>query len=347
MASENKSNDQLTWRKALKKETWFHGDISCDEAEARLSVAGTTGSFLVRFSRNLYIFSYIGGKEIVRHLKVPFYFDWCDSSEQTIFKEFPNLDNEYEVIKKILSLNCPFFIRPVSRTEVSFPDIRKVTLEKRSSEKYVCKICNFKALNGNQQFLVHNRRHRLIWCKKCSGFMTLGSRYFHRFSCDPDPDAAVYECDNCKTKYNSKKNLRGHKKICDQKKFKCSICVKVFMTPGKLDSHLMERHQGFHSCDVCGKKLKSRKSLIFHQQSIHDIDTNNQTKSFFCPKCQYKTFNLPVLKYHIKNTHDNSTKYSCTECSFSSKLKKEYSKHFDTHKAKQKEDKSIDICIGF
>ena len=42
MASKNKSNDQLTWRKALKKESWFHGDISCDEAEARLSVAGTT-----------------------------------------------------------------------------------------------------------------------------------------------------------------------------------------------------------------------------------------------------------------------------------------------------------------
>ena len=56
-------------------------------------------------------------------------------------------------------------------------------------------------------------------------------------------------------------------------------------------------------------------------------------------------FRSPVAG--LKTIHDNSTKYSCTECSFSSKLKKEYAKHFEKHKAKQKEDKSIDIFIGF
>ena len=340
MASENKTNAHLTWRKALRKETWFHGDISCDEAVARLSLAGKTGSFLVRFSHNLYIFSYMGSKEKVRHLQVP------HSLDHTLIQTFPNLDNEYEVIKKIFSLNCPFFTLPVSRTEVNFPNITKVTLEKRSSEKYVCKICNIKAPNGSK-FIVHNRRHKLIWCSKCSGFMTIASRYLHRLSCDPEPDSPVYECDNCKSKYNTRRNFKLHTKKCDLKKFKCITCEKVFLTQEKVDSHFKDKHEQFHSCHICGNILKSRSALIFHQQSLHDINTEKHTKSFFCPKCQFKTFNLSVLKYHIKITHDQRTKYSCTECSFTSKFKTEYVKHLGKHKSKQKEDKNIDIFVGF
>ena len=46
------------FNEGLLEETWFHGEISCDEAEARLALA-KAGSFLVRNVGILYIFSIV------------------------------------------------------------------------------------------------------------------------------------------------------------------------------------------------------------------------------------------------------------------------------------------------
>ena len=345
----NDQDAQFAGRTALRKELWFHGDISCDEAVARLSVHGTPGSFLVRYSHNLYIFSFIEkGREKVRHIKVPFDYGRIDpgpknTGDQILLEEFPDLKNEYEVIKKIFSLNCPFFTLPVSRPELNLPDIRKVTLEKRSSERYVCKVCNFKANEGWKN-VKHSQQHRLYWCKRCQGFMTLASRYNHSLSCEPDKP--FYQCDNCKTKIRKPTEFKRHQRLCLQKKFKCSSCEKVFLTKEKLDVHTTEIHQLSRiSCNICGNTYSSRKTLNYHEQTIHDIGTKERNFSFFCPKCEFKTFTTILLERHVRHTHDPTTKtpkYQCIESPFGSNRRTEYVKHLEKHK----EDEKVDIFIG-
>ena len=89
----------------------------------------------------------------------------------------------------------------------------------------------------------------------------------------------------------------------------------------------------------------SRKSLNYHEQTIHDIGTEKLNFSFFCPKCEFKTFTPLLLERHVRHTHDPTTKtkkYQCIECPFCSNRRTEYVKHLEKHK----EDEKVDIFIG-
>ena len=333
MASKNLLNDQNSFgsREALDSEPWFHGDISCDEAVARLSVAGTAGSFLARYSDQLYIFSFIHNDNTIRHFKVPF------NANYSLIKEFPGLNDEYKVMKKILSMKCPFFTKPVARPAVNLPT--KVTLEKRYLDtRFVCSICNFKA-KSKQHLNSHINNHRFCWCKRCGVFTLMASYSNHKLVCDPN--TTVFNCEHCR-KFKAKypKELKQHQKKCFQRKHRCRNCEKIFLTKEKLDFHYIRVHENHCPCNVCGRILGSRKTLIAHQKQMHDIGTE-LLKSFFCPKCEFKTYGKAVLGRHVK-THREKTHFKCTICSFTSWKNSEYTRHLKTH-----ENTNVNIFIGY
>ena len=99
--------------KVLIGETWYHGEISCEEAEARLALAEKVGSFLVRNVGRIYMFSFVGTKSGFKHVKVP------TTRKASVLKEKlvePSiLESEYQVIKHILNMGCKYFLYPVDR----------------------------------------------------------------------------------------------------------------------------------------------------------------------------------------------------------------------------------------
>ena len=337
MASEELPNVQHSAgsREALNNETWFHGDISCDEAVARLSVAGTAGSFLVRYSDPFYIFSFIHNNNKIRHFKVPF------NANFSLIKEFPDLNDEYKVMKKILSLKCQYFTKPVARPGVNLPT--KVILEKRCLERIVCSICNFKA-ESKEHLNGHMNNHRFCWCKRCGVFFSMAYYSHHKIACDPN--TTLFPCEHCR-KFKGKfpKELKQHQQKCLQKKHRCSTCEKVFLSQEKLDFHYLRVHEKNCPCNICGKILGSRKAFIAHQKEMHNIGTE-LLKLFFCPKCEFKTYGKAVLGRHVK-THDKKTQLKCKICSFTSWKNTKYAQHLKTHENTKNTIFKNTIFIGY
>ncbi|XP_063055895.1 zinc finger protein 62 homolog [Engraulis encrasicolus] len=163
----------------------------------------------------------------------------------------------------------------------------------------------------------------------------------------PDDERGPYQCDVCGKILNSKYSLTAHKQLnsdekphaCKREKVthQCDVCGKILSKKESLISHKrlhtgerpyackqcdrafrhhsnFMKHQITHSatrprfeCDVCGKQVLAKKSLIMHK-SLHA-----DTRHYACKHCD-KTFALhALLKMHMKG-HTGEKRHGCTQC---------------------------------
>ena len=330
------------FNEGLFEENWFHGEVSCDEAEARLSLHDRAGSFLVRNVGSLYIFSVVGkiqNKVSIKHLKVPY------TRKHGLLKENPGLKTEYEVIRHILSSGCKYFLQTT--------DFKNIKIEKEEKESLKCKICekNAKSIGDSHQ---HQQQHTFGFCPRCKGLTLVTNYAHHRRTCDPD---FILRCETC-SKYETKcpKSLNFHKKKCQAlylSPFKCSSCDEPFITEKKLHIHEIKVHKKRVLCDLCGMSL-NKKSIYMHKQIVHKLDViKSKNKSRYqCPKCDFKTPFQKYIEHHMNFKHkEDKHKYQCDACSFSTRYKLEMKKHnaqFHKYLIPIKEKKSEKIVIiGF
>ena len=305
------------FNEGLLEETWFHGEISCDEAKARLSLNDQVGSYLVRNVGSLYILSFVGKiKHKIKHLTVPY------SRAHGLLKENPGLKTEYEVVRYILSLGCKWFLHPVHRSKIIQPsDLENVKIEREDKKSLRCKLCENLSKSISDAY-VHDANHRLSFCQRCKDLVLATSQVNHKRMCNPD---FILKCKIC-SKYETKcpKALRRHTNTC-QTNLKCSPCDKSFMTEKKLQRHECLVHKKRVSCDLCGMKL-SLKSVLMHKRNVHKLDivrSKNESR-YQCPKCDFKTPYKQLLGKHL-NTHKH--KYQCNDCSFSTNKQLHIEKH--------------------
>lgn len=109
----------------------------------------------------------------------------------------------------------------------------------------------------------------------------------------------------------------------------CDICRKVLSTPGALRAH-MDRH-GIYKfmCEICGKAYPSKKELILHQSTRHDIGN-----TFSCEYCSFKTSRKIDLIEHIR-LHTGERPFACDKCGLTFRRKFIYKKHLVHHSEKK------------
>ena len=308
------------FNEGLLEETWFHGEISCNEAEARLALA-EAGSFLVRNVGILYIFSFVKNKTCIKHVKVP------SNRRHSLLIENPELRTEYQVIKYILSLRCKFFLYPVDRPKYVLPSDPKSLENDGNGTNSVlrCSYCEI-VVNSRENLNRHNMNHSLMYCEKCKTIFTTTSHALHKSKCDPN-FLKEKKCTRCSLfRTESRSHMDDHKKIC-KANFKCSTCEKLFRTERTLRMHESNLHKKRVLCNLCDKTFSNDSILYMHQVNIHeDIIKSTNKNKHLCPKCDYETAHKKLLRKHINIAHPQY-KYQCDECSFLTSTKEKFKIH--------------------
>lgn len=121
--------------------------------------------------------------------------------------------------------------------------------------------------------------------------------------------------------------------------YTCSVCQKVFHSPGKLKQHSYS-HTGERpfSCTLCHKAFSSRFKLVRHQL-IHTTERQHQ-----CPLCDRSFHRKDHLKNHIQ-IHDPNKQFKCERpnCGKEYNSYMSYRKHCAVHAAEEG-DLQCKIC---
>ncbi|ENN78621.1 zinc finger protein 239 [Dendroctonus ponderosae] len=141
---------------------------------------------------------------------------------------------------------------------------------------------------------------------------------------------AIYACELCPMKFNSKLLLVGHEKlhkipckICGTSvkkinmrqhlvkhtdRFKCPHCGLTFTCGPLLNQHITAIHMKIkeHFCDTCGKGFGTKNSLNLH------LKIHKNEKLYKCDKCHFAGNTSISLRIHL-STHENGT-YICEYC---------------------------------
>ena len=122
---------------------------------------------------------------------------------------------------------------------------------------------------------------------------------------DENSSLGVFDCYNCKQKFNDlnrlKKHLETYHPSLDEK-YKCKICNKEFVKQKELKWHHLNEHDlpEFRSkCVICGKVFSSRYYLKYH------LRMHTEEKPYKCHhvNCQKLFSHKPSLNYHLKMSH--------------------------------------------
>jgi len=166
----------------------------------------------------------------------------------------------------------------------------------------------------------------------------------------------VCTVEGCGADFRYPHQLKSHIELVHEKeaKYMCSLCTLFFKYHLDLVHHMKEEHTPESvTCEICGKKLKTKAILRRHNQNKHE--TNK--KLTCCTVCGKSFSSIPAMKVHVKTVHEGSRPYGCSICDKFFGLKGGLSRHFKTvHKLDPKdyevntkfvEDNKIDITNEF
>ena len=125
--------------------------------------------------------------------------------------------------------------------------------------------------------------------------------------------------------------------------FVCSICGMQFENERWLHEHNATSHNihinsGGVACGVCGKLLKTLRTLQSHMQNVHEKNTE-----VLCGECGKICSNKAALNYHIQSLH-SSIEFPCMECGKLFRSKRLMRMHFNrVHSGRERQHK-CQIC---
>ena len=136
-----------------------------------------------------------------------------------------------------------------------------------------------------------------------------------------------FECILCTVKFCNKDELNFH--IEAEHSMPCGICKKKFTKSTELAAHKKTHNR--YSCTLCSFTSDSQKNLKEHCDAEH---------TFTCLFCTFMGVGEETMEEHILEKHaetDTDSFYNCEYCSFKSKDKEGFGKHFkDIHKSNHK-----------
>ena len=306
------------------EEKWYHGEIGCAEAEARLQSADQVGSFLVRSVGTLFIISFVRSADRIKHLRLP------KVKNNAILVENPHLKTDYEVIKYLLGAKNDWLKSPLDK-----PDL-PTKMKRDEHDVFSCKICEDRDNSKH-----HSRIHRIHMCKRCKDIVFDSGSTTHEANCNPE---SSFECQICGKRFKLLYVLKKHEKLC-LVSLQCKMCGQRFNKEETLRNHETNVHRKQISCEECGVKCTTMSGWRTHKSSFHNpekVGFKNALDKYQCSDCQ---FTCPLKRQFDSHLLTHRKIYQCDECSYSSLSNMKYRKH------KQEEEKNkllqTEVFVGY
>ena len=156
-------------------------------------------------------------------------------------------------------------------------------------------------------------------------------------------EKSIHACSVCKKEYTSYSGLSLHKKIHEEKKFKCDLCSYCSHYKANIDKHKEAVHfpedgsTDLVPCLECGKQFKTIEAKNKHVRIMHVESELKPTH--VCPDCGLGFSVQRKLKAHMK-VHSNVMDHACEHCEMRFKRSKALNDHIKNIHLKQKE-----VCI--
>ncbi|EPB90611.1 hypothetical protein HMPREF1544_02521 [Mucor circinelloides 1006PhL] len=135
----------------------------------------------------------------------------------------------------------------------------------------------------------------------------------------PDPEDPNFYCRTCgKTKptlENFRKHLKNihHMKLAPLKQKRKKVHYVHSSEDDSTNEAPPQKPKFFHTCQVCGKKMKSKRRLIYHKKVIHRIERWIDSQDFSkqhaevnphkCDTCDISFGNPISLEHHVQEVH--------------------------------------------
>ena len=106
-----------------------------------------------------------------------------------------------------------------------------------------------------------------------------------------------YYCEKCGKAYNNKYSLDNHIQYSHGAMITCKLCNFSVQRARGLSKHMLTHEEAKFKCSICGKMLKTNKSLVIHEREHAGI------KPFSCQVCGKSFPSKPGLKQHKRLVH--------------------------------------------
>lgn len=118
------------------------------------------------------------------------------------------------------------------------------------------------------------------------------------------------KCEKCQMTLGCSKELNRHLLMHDRKQIHiCHFCGKSTKSADALIAHQGTHKVADFSCDVCGVKVKQKKSLCKHIESVH-----LKLGHVNCPDCQSRFKSVDAMRYHRISKHNVPAPIICIQC---------------------------------
>lgn len=208
--------------------------------------------------------------------------------------------------------------KPAKEKRTKEPKIKTESTEiKEEPGEYPCLVCN-KVLSTAIGLEIHCRKHtglKLHNCKVCQKKFTRSNHLKRHMTIHSD--SKPYLCTICPKTFSRRDHMAQHMKLHTQsKEFECEICKRPFARIEHLLKHKASKHnigvkimnEKKYKCTVCLKGFTTEKYRDVHMRG------HNGEKKFQCKTCEKTFISKSHLTEHMKFHNDHSKKFLCSEC---------------------------------
>lgn len=127
----------------------------------------------------------------------------------------------------------------------------------------------------------------------------------------PKIEAKVYECFECRRRFDEFNKLRAHMNDHDssRKPYECTICKMRFVHMNSWFRHRARHNKSMHDCEYCSEAFDTLPALKQHIQEFH----KEQMDAYKCNDCSKKFALHFLLLCHLER-HKNAKTFVCNTC---------------------------------
>ncbi|XP_062125842.1 zinc finger protein weckle-like isoform X2 [Drosophila sulfurigaster albostrigata] len=211
----------------------------------------------------------------------------CSSTEPYNFLSSSDVDEdvELETSSKRRKLKCNWcskvYLNPASYQKHLRVGCRKIEQRTKMDKNTYCELCD-KTLSS-------------------AGALKLHKEGMHE-------NAKPFICDHCGKQLKTITALNEHLLVhTEERPFNCSVCKAAFKNKARLKMHYQTHEEPNYICNVCGKKLQTRRTWNMHKL-VHSED-----RKFKCDVCGALFKRSKTLKRHLIS-HTGLRPYVCKYC---------------------------------